>query len=151
MITTKFEDLYSCVLTAKADTEKLAAVVDFLSKQTEPLTCKEIGVAIFGEVYANSYKSRSYSAQMGQILKHLRQGGFIAVEERIGEPMTIEVMDWIAQDSAGVPLTITVHDDEGNTYQMPNPKANQRDCRHGYWGPVKKTVIPKTKVYKWVA
>lgn len=142
MITTKFEDLYSCVDTAKANTEKLAAVVDFLSKQTEPLTCKEIGVAVFGEVYTNSYLSRSYGSRMGQMLKHLRQGGFITVEERIGEPTTIEVQEWIAQDSKDAPLTITIHDDEGNTHQ--------RKYQRGYWGPVKKTIIPKTKFYKWV-
>ena len=150
MTTTKFEDTYSCVLTAKATTKKLAAVVGFLSLQTEPLTCKEIGLHVFGKAYTDSYKSRSYSAQMGQILKHLWQGGFIAVEERIGEPMTIEVMAWVRVDDAGVPLTITVHDDEGNTYQIPNPKANQQGTGYGCWKPVKKTIIPKTKVYKWV-
>lgn len=150
MITTKFEDTYRCVQTAKADVDKLAAVVDFLSKQTEPVTCKEIGMAVFGNVYSRSYLSRSYASRMGQMLYHLRENGFITVEERIGEPMEIEVECWIDQDGAGVPLVITVHDDEGNTYQMPNPKANPRSRRCGHYGAVKKTIIPKTKVYKWV-
>lgn len=148
MITTKFEDTYSSVATAKIDTEKLAAVVDFLSKQTEPMTCKEIGVAVFGEDYTDPCMARSYSSRMGQMLRHLREGGFVVVEERDGnEPIEVEVLSRITQDGTNTPLTISVHDDEGNTYEIPNPKVNQRDY---WWGFVKKTIIPKIKVYKWV-
>lgn len=146
MITTKFEDTYSCVATAKKTTEMVDEVANFLRKQTKPLTCKEIGLAVFGDVYPNQV----YSAKLGQILKHLAKGGFIGIGYRIDKPIEIEVGGWISTDAAGIPKTITVHDDEGNSYQMPNPKADQRDRSHGYWGVIKKTIIPKTKVFKWV-
>ena len=150
MITTKFEDTYSSVAIAKKYTKYVADVVDFLSKQTEQLTCKEIGVGIFGEAYTNSYVARSYSARLGQVLSHLREGGFVTVEERLGDPIEIETREWIIEDSNGVPLTIYVYDDKGNTYEIPNPKASLRDTRHGHWGTVKKTIFPKIKFYKWV-
>ena len=151
MITTKFEDTYSCVDTAKAYTEKLAAVVDFLRAQTAPLTCREIGIAIFGNDYIQGYRKRSLSSRMSQILKHLRKGGFIKVEEVKGEPIEIEYDEYVRNvDAQGNLPYIKVHDDEGNTYDRPNPKFDRWTCG-GSWQKVKKLVAPTYKVYSWVA
>lgn len=152
MITTKFEDTYTCVDTAKARTEKLAAVVDFLRAQTAPLTCREIGMAIFGNDYIQGYHKRSLSCRMGQMLKHLRRGGFVKVEEVKGEPIEVEHEEYVRNaDNEGNPPYIKVHDDEGNTYDFPNPKFDRTKFYGGVWVTVKKTVIPKVKVYQWVA
>lgn len=152
MITTKFEDTYTCVYTAKVYTEKLAEVVDFLRAQTAPLTCREIGLAIFGNDYIQGYRQRSLSSHMGQILKHLRQGGFIKVEEVKGEPIEVEREEYVrnADNNGNLPY-IKVHDDEGNTYDMPNPKFDRRAYNGGTWQTVKKIVMPTYKVYSWVA
>ena len=152
MITTKFEDTYSCVDTAKAYTEKLAEVVGFLREQTAPLTCREIGIAIFGNDYIQGYRKSSLSNRMSQILKHLRKGGFVKVEEVKGEPIEVEHEEYVRNaDSEGNPPYIKVHDDEGNTYDMPNPKFNRMCYNGGTWQMVKKLVTPTYKVYSWVA
>lgn len=150
MITTKFEDTYSCVNAAKADIEKLAAVVDFLRAQTAPITCREIGMAIFGNDYIQGYHKRSLSCRMGQMLHHLHKGGFIKVEEVKGEPMEIEVEEYVRKDDKGNRPKLLVHDDEGNSYIIDNP--NYRYGRsYGNWEKVKKTITPTYKVYSWVA
>lgn len=151
MITTTYEDTYACVATAKEQTKLLSTVVEFMSHQDSPVTCKEVGEALFGENYSHYYSRHSYASLLGSIFRHLHNGGFVTIEERASEPITIEVRKMITQDSAGVPMTITVHDDEGNTYQMPNPKANQFDSPRMGWGTVKKTIPTKIKLYKWVA
>ena len=152
MLTTKFEDTYTCVHTAKVHTDKLAEVVDFLRAQTAPLTCREIGIAIFGNDYIQSYRKRSLSCRMGQILKHLRKGGFVKVEEVKGEPIEVEHEEYVRNaDSNGNLPYIKVHDDEGNTYDMPNPKFDRYCYNGGQWVTVKKTITPKVKVYQWVA
>lgn len=152
MITTKFEDTYSCVDTAKAYTEKLAAVVDFLRAQTAPLTCREIGIAVFGNDYIQGYHKRSLSCRMGQMLKHLHRGGFVKVEEVKGEPIEVEHEEYVRNaDNEGNPPYIKVHDDEGNTYDMPNPKFDRWAYNGGTWQMVKKIVTPTYKVYSLVA
>ena len=153
MITTKFEDTYSCVDTAKAYTEKLAEVVNFLRAQTAPLTCREIGIAIFGNDYIQGYCKRSLSSRMGQILKHLRIGGFIKVEEVKCEPIEVEHEKYVRNEDKDNPQFIRVHDDEGNEYKMPNPKFNPWKAAQagGSWQMVKETFTPTHKVYSWVA
>lgn len=121
MITTKFEDTYTSVYYAKKHTEKLAAVVEFLSKQTEAVTCKEIGTAIFGEFY----RYRSNIGQIVQILKHLRNGGFLAVEERDGDPIEVTSPHW------------------------QYIKVNRNGVKIGCYNE-KKTIIPKVKYYKLI-
>lgn len=147
---TEYEKTYVSVVNAINDTEHLAAAVDFLSQQTQPVTCAEVGRAVFGGAYSNSYMSKSYAAQMGQILRHLRKGGFIKIEERKGDPIEIEVEEYVRRDENGNPAVIKVHDDEGNEYEIPNPKY-RASYRNGRWEKVKKTVTPTVKTYLWVA
>ena len=153
MTTTAYENTYVNVANAKHDTADLAAVVDFLRSQSSPITCKAIGVAIFGKNYTEGYMTRHYVNHLSQMLKHLREGGFIRVDKVNGEPIEVESDEYRRTDDEGNPQFIRVHDDEGNEYQMSNPKYDMwRSCRTpGEWVKVKKTIVPKIKVYTWVA
>lgn len=156
MTTNKFEDTYSSVKVAKDHTKDLPIVCELLRGAPAPMTCKEIGVAMFGDAYVkdgdywhDSY-SRQLTAHLTQMLRHLMRGGFIDRKEIDGEPVEIETQEYIRRDDDGHPQYIRVHDDEGNEYQMPNPKYNP--CYGtGGWVTVKKTVTPKIRVYTWVA
>lgn len=150
MKVTEYEKTYVSVYNAVNDTRHVQAVVDFLREQSKPVTCGEVGKAVFGDVYSHSYMSKSYAAQMGQILRHLREGGFIKIEERKGDPIEIEVEEYVRRDENGNPAVIKVHDDEGNEYEIPNPKY-RASYRNGRWEKVKKTVTPTIKTYLWVA
>lgn len=145
MKVTDYEKTYKSVSNAVKDTQYLDAVVDFLRMQSEPLTCADIGEAIFGNKYSTD---RCYPSRMGQMLGHLRVGGFVKVEEHKGDPIEIEVGDWIYEsDTNKEPPRITVHDDKGREYTMQNP--NYKGYRH--WGMVKKTITPTIKTYIWIA
>ena len=152
MKVTEYEKTYVSVYNAVNDTRHVQAVVDFLREQSKPVTCGEVGKAVFGDVYSHSYMSKSYAAQMGQILRHLRKGGFIKMEERKGDPIEIEVEDWISDpDVHGEPPMITVHDDKGREYTISNPNYGGGWHRRSHWGVVKKTITPTIKTYIWVA
>ena len=147
----EYEKTYVSVSKAIDDVRHVEAVVEFLRKQIAPVTCAEIGNAVFGGEYSHSYMSKSYAAQMGQVLRHLRKGGFVKVEERKGDPIEIEVEDWISEpDIHGESATIIVHDDKGREYHINNPHY-VGGWRHGHWGKVKKTVTPTIRAYLWVA
>ena len=153
MITTKFEDTYSCVENAKDTVADLYALTDLLERSNRPKTCREIGLALFGTEYTdrNSRRARGMTAHLSQMLKHLRRGGFIKVEEIKGEPIEVEREEYVRVDDADNPQFIRVHDDAGNEYQMPNPNYNPWRAAKagGSWQKVKKTVVPTYKVYSW--
>lgn len=147
MITTDYENTYASVAKACRHTADLEKVIEVLSKASKAMTCRDIGLAIWGADYLDN---RRYSAHMGQMLKHLRQGKFIRWVEINGEPVEVEYDEYQRDvDDEGNTYYITVRDDEGNKYQMHNPK-----WRGGYsggrWVKVKKTVIPRIKVYSLV-
>lgn len=146
MKTNCYEDTYVSVNKARKDVEKLDDVILTLEDADKPLTCRDIGLAIWGADYLDN---RRYSARMGQMLKHLRRGGFIRVEEVNGEPVEVEYEEYIREDDDGNPATIRVHDDAGNEYQMPNPKYRP-SYGGGKWYKLKRTVIPRIKVYSLV-
>lgn len=148
MVVNDYEKTYVSVNDAVNNTEHLMAVVDFLRRQTKPVTCAEIGKAVFGERYRHEYTNKSLSSCMGQMLKHLREGGFIKTDKIDGAPMQVSSWEWVASVDAP-PSQIKVHDDEGNEYWIPNPKYDY--CSYGGdYKEVKKTIIPKIKVYYWV-
>lgn len=151
MKVTEYEKTYTSVCDAVNDVRHVEAVVEFLRKQAKPVTCAEVGNAVFGGVYSHSCMSKSYAAQMGQVLRHLCKGGFIKIEERKGDPIEIEVEEYVHTDEQGNPSTIKVHDDEGNEYEIPNPKYRRPAWCSGHWEKVKKTVTPTIKTYLWVA
>ena len=146
-----YEKTYSSVTNAVKNTKYLDAVVDFLRKQSEPVTCATVGKAVFGNQYSSCYMGKSCQGMMGQMLRHLRQGGFIRVEERKGDPIETEVDEFILDsDDNNEPPQITVYDEKGRKYIISNPNYfPRRNC--GHWGVVKKIITPTIKTYIWVA
>lgn len=144
-----YEKTYVSVKNGLADTEYLDRLVDVLRSNREPMTCADLGHRMFGDRYGSEYVGKSMSARMGQMLRHLRQGGFIKVDTIDGTPVEVSSWEWVDTVDAP-PAKIRVHDDEGNEYWIANPKYDYR--RHGgNYEEVKKTIIPKVKTYLWVA
>ena len=148
-----YEKTYVSVKNSLADTEYLDRLVNILRSNHEPMTCADLGYRVFGNRYGSEFMGKSLSGRMGQMLRHLRQGGFIKIEERKGDPIEIEVEEYIYDnDDNGEPPMITVHDDKGREYCIQNPNYSGHWSRgHGHWGKVKKTVTPTIKTYFWVA
>lgn len=147
-----YEKTYVSVTNAINSTEHLDAVVEFLRGQSEPVTCATIGRAVFGDRYDSYSMGKSCQGMMGQMLKHLRQGGFIKKEERKGNPIEIEEEGWIpALDVNGETPTIIVHDDKGREYVINNPNwGGSYRNGSGHWGTIKKTITPTIKYYTWI-
>ena len=165
MVTSKYEDLYVSVRNAKIDTTYVNKAVEFLSGSTLPILPKEIGVCLFGDEYLNPvvtsypyhyrYSKASQRAVIGQIMRHLNKAGLVKRAYIDGDPIEVEDSVWVSDGQPyNVPRYINVHDDDGNTYQMENPKwdwvkaMSARD--DGHYEQVKKTVIPKIKAWVWV-
>ena len=144
-----YEKTYISVKNSLADTEYLDKLVGIMRDNREPMTCADLGHRVFGERYSNEHMIKSLSRRMGQMLKHLRQGGFIKIDTIDGAPVQVSSWEWV--DSVDAPPSqIKVHDDEGNEYWIANPKYDYR--RHGGdFKEVKKTITPKIKTYLWVA
>lgn len=149
MTTNTYEKTYVSVKNAVADTEHLDRLVRIMRNCREPMTCADLGRCMFGESYNTQSMGKSLSGRMGQMLRHLRQGGFIKIEMIDGTPIQVSAWEWVEPVSAP-PKKIKVHDDEGNEYLIPNPKYDYR-CHGGDYKEVKKTIIPKIKTYLWVA
>jgi len=164
MITSKYEDLYVSTRNAKDATEYVDKVVGLLSRSTLPILPKEIGVYLFGADYTRPietsdpyhyrYRKASQRATISQIMRHLHKAGLVKREYLDGEPIEIETTEWVPNEPYTVPRYINVHDDEGNTYQMENPKWDWSKATYardyGRCVQVKKTVIPKIKAWLWV-
>ena len=165
MITSKYEDLYVSTRNAKIATAYVNKAIELLSNSTLPIMPKEIGVHLFGadylkpvetsDPYYYGYRKASQRATISQIMRHLHKAGLVKREYLDGEPIEIEDSVWVSDGQPyNVPRYINVHDDDGNTYQMENPKwdwvkaMSARD--DGHYEQVKKTVIPKIKAWVWV-
>ena len=151
MKTTLYEDTY--YLVKEAQRYKTIKYVDevaaFLKEQTKPMSCGEIGKALWGDNYNNNKRLAPSSAGLARILSNLVHSYYVCAGSREGKPIEVEVEEWIPLDITGAPLYITVHDDEGNTYKMKNPGA--KSTGGGRWGKVKKTIVPTITVYAWVS
>lgn len=151
MIANTYEKTYVSVKNAVHDTEYLDKLVSILRSNREPMTCADLGYRVFGDRYGSEYMGKCLSARMGQMLKHLRQGGFIKINLIEGTPVTITHMGYIEPKGADAePEFIRVHDDKGREYNMPNPNYRPAWAR-GTWGEVTETITPKVKTYVWVA
>ena len=150
MKVSKYEETYVSVKEAMSNTEYLDSVVEFLKAHKEPVTAKEIGLAVFGVDYTSSWKSDSYRSRLGQMLCHLREGKFIQRIKVDDNPIEITDTIYVRCDDSGRLATIRVHDDEGNSYDMPNPNFNPRHCYGGKWVEVKKKVYPHHNEWLWI-
>ena len=144
-----YEKTYESVKNGLAHTEYLDSLVKIMRANREPMTCADLGRRVFGDRYGSEYAGRHLAARMGQMLRHLRQGGFIKVDEIDSAPVKVLCWEWVDPVDAP-PSKIKVHDDEGNEYWIANPKYDYR--RHsGHYEEVEKTITPKVKIYTWVA
>lgn len=144
-----YEKTYRSVKNAVDDTEYLDKLVEVMRSSRVPMTCADLGHHVFGDQYHSYYIGKSCQGRMGQMLRHLRQGGFIKVDLIDGAPVEVSSWEWV--DAVGAPPSkIKVHDEDGNEYLIANPKYDYR-CHGGNYEEVKKTIIPKVKVYLWVA
>ena len=160
-----YEEIFVGARKSKKTISNTEIVLDILRSATKPMTCKEIGIAIMGEEYSKhatrkissvleftyygrSGEARSWSSFIGRVMKILSDKGIVKTEIIDGEPITIEVEEWVDNPEAP-PRELIVHDDDGNDYKIPNPKYDY--LKHGgTWEKVKKTITPKIKVYSWV-
>lgn len=152
MTTTIYDETYVCTYNAMRATEDISAVVDFLRAQTAPVSCREIGLALYGESYRkDTREGRHLISHLGQMLTHLRKGAFIKAETRKGTPIEITADEYVSDYEKTTPQFILVRDDAGNEYQMPNPNFDLWEARRsdGSWQKVKKTIVPTYKVYSW--
>lgn len=143
-----YERTYVCVKNSLNATRKLDSVVEFLQSVARPVTCQEIGLFVWGDAYKDFRVKKSYSAQLGQMLRHLRQGGFIKVGLIDGAPVEVISCEYVEPQNVP-PRMLRVHDDEGHEYIIDNPNWD-RSKHRGHFEDVKKTIIPKVKVYYWV-
>ena len=153
MQASKYEKTYVCAYKALVETKYVDKAAEFIKNVGCEVTCKEVGKYVFGEDYGtpkDDWMAKSHAAILGQILKHLVDGKFIKVEKVYGEPIEIEHEVYVHKDIHGRPSTIKVHDDEGNEYEIPNPKF-VASWSKGSWCKEKKTIRPSHKVYTWVA
>lgn len=150
MEVTNYEKTYTSVAHAVKDTQYLEAVVEFLRKQSKPVTCATIGKAIFGDKYSTD---RCYPSRMGQMLWHLRIGGFVKVEKHDGNPIEVEVWGWIPAEPKPCkePPRITVHDEKGREFTINNPYYFGDYPPLGHYGMAKKTITPIIRTYTWIA
>ena len=158
MIINAYEETYSSVIVATEHTEGLVPLANLLMRADHPMTCKEIGVAMYGDKYTKNgdywhdCNSRRLTAHLSQMLRHFVRGGFVRLDRVDGEPIEVEHEEFRRFDDEGNPQFIRVRDDEGNEYQMPNPKYDVWRAGRigGKYVKVKKTITPKIKVYSWV-
>lgn len=150
METTKYEKTYKSVKKAIYHTENLDKVIDFLRNAKEPVTCKEIGLAVFGDAYTDEIWKQHYAGQLGQMLRHLHKNNYVEMEVRNGEPIEIETEEYVRGcDAYGNPEYIDVFDVHGNKYKMQNPNYNWRGIR-GHYEKKMVTFIPKVKYWSLI-
>lgn len=162
MTTNKFEDTYSSVNVAKDHIKDLPIICELLRNAPAPMSCKEIGFAMFGDAYTYNDNPASHdewvqrqrrhclTAHLTQMLRHLVRGGFAVAIEVEDAPIEIEVEEYVRRDGDGNTGYIKVWDKDGHEYEIPNPRYNPRFST-AKWEKVKKTITPHHKAYQWVA
>lgn len=164
----KYELTYSCVEYALHATRNVDAVVSILREASAPMTCKEIGTAMWGDAYkrfpekevsmwshhpdyekgCHNQRARELTADLGHILSHLLEANLIKVTKEKGEPFTFEEERYVnVVDDEICESTIKVWDAKGNKYEMRNP--NYRRGR-GEYRKVPVTVTPTIKRYSLI-
>ena len=154
----KYEETFTNV----SDVERSAAkyvnqVVEILREAKDGITCKEIGIKLFGEHdYVDGWHARRLSAELGHVLSNLAYGHFIKFEKvETGEVVTREEEIWVkdeVKDANNEPRTIRVHDDAGREYVIDNPRYNYAKMvrPRGHYETVTKSIKVKVKVWHWI-
>lgn len=128
-------------------TDKLAEIIEVLKKSGQPMRVKEIGEIVYGEslYWPSGEIDNGRINHITHVLRTLRQNGFVKREEIDGEPIKFTHEEYVRF----TPKYIKVHDDAGNTYDMPNPKYDPYKW-DGEWREVTKTATPKIGLYSWI-
>lgn len=168
MEASKYELTYVCADYAIKATQNVNKVVRILRDASTPMTCKEIGTALWGDAYkrfpaeeigkwpnsidhekaTHNEKARELTADLGHILGNLSRSHLIKVTKEKGEPFTIEEKRYVNVVNDEIcETTIEVWDAKGNKYEMPNP--NYRKGR-GEYRKVPVTIVPTIKKYSLV-
>lgn len=168
MEATKYELAYACTQYAINATRNVDAVVRILCNASAPMTCKEIGTAMWGDAYKrfpekevgtwplpvdhekeyHNQKARELTADLGHILGNLLNANLIKVIKEKGEPFTIEEERFVnVVDDEICEFMIEVWDAKGNRYEMQNPNYRRG---HGEYRKVPVTITPTIKRYSLV-
>lgn len=152
----EYEKTFTNVNDVQGSAAKYAdQVADIIRNTKEGITCKEIGIKIFGEREYNEW-IRSCASELGHVLSNLAYGHFIEFEEvETGEIVTWEEEIWVrdeVKDANNEPRTLRVHDDAGREYVIDNPRYNhaKRVRPSGHYETITKSVKPKVKVWHWI-
>lgn len=113
-------------------------LVAYMKAQTQPQSVAEIGMGLYGK--KNDRRTAAKIAADLRVLSPL-----VEVSEKDGEPIEVEHEKFCV----AAQCAIKVYDDEGKTYEIPDPAIDPWDVKWE-WRKVKKIITPKTKVYKWV-
>lgn len=155
----KYEETYISVREVKwSSVQFVDQVVEILRNAKDGITCKEIGLAIWGkEGYThNRGNGDSHAVMLGHVLSNLASSHFVKFEKvAMGEPISYEETEWVWDEVTDVnnePRTIRVHDDYGNTYTIDNPRYDWRTQgqRTGHWQSITKYIQPKVKIWYWI-
>ena len=154
----KYEETFTNVSEVKRSAAKYVdEVVKILREAKDGITCKEIGIKLFGKYdYVEGWHARRLSAELGHVLSNLAYGHFIKFEKvETGEVVTWQEDTWVQdeiKDTNNEPRTIRVHDDAGREYVIDNPRYDytKRARRSGHYETITKSVKPKVKVWHWI-
>ena len=168
MEVSKYEQTYKCVKMAMDATKYVDKVVNFLRNASAPVSCKEIGTALFGDAYKqfpkkevyegykcidydkrnHNEKAQGLASSLGHVMSNLMREGLIKLTKEKGEPLTIEIEDYVnVYEGEVCETSIEVWDAKGNKYEITNP-----NYRYGHreWRKVPTTITPTIKKYSLV-
>lgn len=138
MNVTQYEHLIPSVATAEITSDKMNEVVAFI-KVNPGVTCKEIGLLLYGKAYeyrtdlhrysAHNRVAMGYASHLGHILSILTDRGYIIrKKEKTDEPVLdkmgniVYTIDYdFVEDDNGEPAKVMVTDERGRTYEITNP------------------------------
>lgn len=144
MTISKYEKTFYCVERAERSACNVDKVVDILRNAGRAMTCKEVGITLWGEdEYTKSRMKNSHNSELGVILTKLFKAGYIQRFEMDGEPFEVE--DYEYRENPDVPYHINVWDEKGNGYRMVNPEWKPGNNRVK----IMRTIVPKVRVYIW--
>lgn len=169
MEVSKYEQTYACVKKAIDATKYVDKVVNFLRNASAPVSCKEIGTALFGDAYKqfpkkevyNGYKcidfdkrhhneiAHGLASSLSHVLSNLMHDGLVKLTKEKGEPFTIEIESYVNvyEDEVCEEMTIEVWDAKGNRYEIDNPNYYYG---HREWRKVPTTITPTIRKYSLV-
>ena len=152
----KYEETFVNVNDVKGSAAKYAdKVADIIRNAKDGITCKEIGIKIFGEREYYEWEA-SHASELGRVLSNLAYGHFIKFEKvETGEVVTWQEETWVrdeVKDTNNEPRTIRVHDDAGREYVIDNPRYDytKRVRPSGHYETITKSVNVKVKVWHWI-